>query len=66
MPDDPWPVDASSDFRITLLKERTSERRAVELHVPGFFTWILMPSRAAALAEELRWAASDAMAGEKR
>lgn len=38
-----------------------SGQKAVELHVPGFFTWRLPPQRAHALAQELTWAAVDAL-----
>lgn len=50
-----------ANFRITVLKERRSTKRSVELHVPGFFTWEMDPARARELAQELQWAAADAV-----
>ncbi|MCL8384145.1 MULTISPECIES: hypothetical protein [Xanthobacter] len=47
-------------FEITILKERKTGRKAIELHVPGFMTWTLTPKGAAELAQELGWAAADA------
>lgn len=66
MPDESWPADAPATFRVTVLKERKSERRAIELHAPGFFTCVMKPDRAAALAEDLRGAAASAMAGAEK
>ncbi len=51
-----------ANFRITVLKERKTNRRSVELHVPGFFTWEMDPERARELGQEMNWAAADALA----
>ncbi|MFG1395886.1 hypothetical protein [Roseixanthobacter pseudopolyaromaticivorans] len=52
--------EGPANFRITVLKERRAEqKRSVELHVPGFFTWVLAPDRARDLASELAFAAED-------
>lgn len=53
--------DGPADFRVTLLTNKARTAHAVELHVPGFMTWTLSPERALAIAQELRWAAMDAI-----
>ncbi len=58
--DGTWDAPSPVSFEITILKERKTGRKAIELHVPGFMTWTLTPKGAAELAQELGWAAADA------
>lgn len=62
MPDNTPAYAGPADFRVTVLKQRKQEdRRSVELHVPGFFTWEMDPQRARDVANELHWAAAEAI-----
>ncbi len=60
--DFPVVYEGPANFQVSVLKERKSDKRALELSVPGFFRWVMDPERALALGYELHWAATDCMA----